>query len=427
LYDLHTRKFYRMKLLVVGSGAREHALGWKLSQSPLAPQLFFAPGNPGMEALGTRVPLAADDIAGLLAFAQANHITLTVVGPELPLSQGIVDRFMAAGLTIFGPTQAAAQMESSKSFAKTLMCDAGVPTALSVSCHTEAEALAALDQFSAPYVIKQDGLAAGKGVRIAANRAEAESAIHASFLADDHVLIEQFLLGEELSVFALCDGTRAVIIGAAQDYKRVGDGNQGPNTGGMGAYAPVPFATEACLSQVQHQVFDPVLKALNAKGIAYRGLLYAGLMISPDGVPNVIEFNARFGDPETQVILPMMADDLLPLLLASAQGDLSGVQAKPTMNQAAITVVMAAHGYPDTPEKGGALTVPTHAMTNDQLVFHAGTQRAPEGTLVADGGRVLSVTGLGPTLAAARACAYGMVESIHFPSGFFRRDIGLVK
>ncbi|MBY0404369.1 MAG: phosphoribosylamine--glycine ligase [Cyanobacteria bacterium] len=427
-----------MKILVVGSGGREHALAWKLSQSPRSPELFFAPGNPGMVPLGQRLDIDPTDLQGLAIFAQREKIDLTVVGPEAPLALGLVDLFHAKGLGVFGPTQQAAQMETSKDFAKKIMDLAHVPTARHILCRDWNTAEKALKDFKPPYVIKQDGLAAGKGVTVTPNLEEAYQAIQSILDLGSPVLIEDFLSGQELSVLAVCDGTRGLMMLPAQDHKRLLDGNQGPNTGGMGAYAPVPFVTPELMQLIQKQVFDPILKTLKAQGTPYQGVLYAGLMISPEGKPWVIEFNARFGDPETQVILPLMKTDLVDLLMAAAQGDLSsfektGIEFQD--NQFAVTVAMVSGGYPGAFEKGYPITFPK-ALPQDVFIFHAGTALGPRMLIppgipsefttpqvVTQGGRVLNVTGLGNRLLEAQQNAYQGVSAIQFEKAFYRQDI----
>lgn len=415
-----------MKILLVGSGGREHAIAQKLSESRHRPELFFAPGNPGMRELGQRLDIDATDIQGLLLFAQREQIDLTVVGPEIPLSLGIADQFQAAGLKIFGPDQAGARLESSKAFAKEVMADHGIPTAGYRYCRAETEARAALDTFQPPYVIKEDGLAAGKGVTIAADRAEAEAAIRRAFEKAMPVVIEEFMQGEELSLLALCDGQRALPLMAAQDFKKAGEGNTGPNTGGMGAYAPVPLATPSLVEEARRTVLQPMLEALRSRGIDYRGILYAGLMVGRDGRIRVVEFNVRFGDPETQVILPLLADDLVDLLQAAAEGDLSaypgGIRFEP--NRCAVTVALASAGYPGDYQTGKPIFFPQY-LSNDVHIFHAGTKVLPDQTKVTAGGRVLNVTGLGDSLESARRAAYEVVSQIKFEGMTYRRDIAL--
>lgn len=414
-----------MKILLIGNGGREHAIAWTLSQSKHQPQLYFAQGNPGMQELGQRLDIEPTDIQGLLIFAEREGIDLTIVGPELPLSLGIVDRFQEKGLAIFGPTQAGAQLESSKAFAKALMAKAKIPTAGYRFCQTQPEALQALQDFTAPYVIKEDGLAAGKGVTIAQTLAEAEQAIASAFQKEMPVVIEEFMQGQELSILAFCDGQTILPCIAAQDYKKVGENNTGPNTGGMGAYAPVPLATPALIATVQQTVLEPALKALQAADIDYKGILYAGLMITPDGAAKVVEFNARFGDPETQVVLPLLEDDLVDLMLATVQGELhryaaTGIRFKP--NQCAMTVVLTASGYPGDCPTGTPIFFPQY-LSNDVHIFHAGTKVLPDQSKVTAGGRVLNVTGVAENLTEARRKAYEIAGQIRFEGKYYRRDI----
>jgi phosphoribosylamine---glycine ligase len=414
-----------MNILLVGSGGREHALAWSLAQTPHA-KLHMAPGNPGMAALGTCYPdIKVNDIKALLDLARQLDVDLTVVGPELPLSLGLVDEFEAEGLAVFGPSQAAARLEASKAFAKAVMLAAGVPTGHYRHLLTEADALSALNEFIPPYVIKEDGLAAGKGVTVTPDNTVARQAIQQAFAKGMTVVIESFLPGEELSVLALCDGKMAIPLVAAQDFKRAYDNDQGPNTGGMGAYAPVPWASPYLMAQIQQRVLQPVLREMAQRGTPYKGVLYAGLMIAPDGTPNVIEFNARFGDPETQVVLPLLAEPLYPLLMAAAKGDLSPWQQQGVAlakNKAAVTVVLAAKGYPASPETGDAIVVETDP-DDTQVLFHAGTLVNPLGQLVTAGGRVLNATGFGSTLAAARLHAYALANQVKFAGKHCRQDI----
>ena len=417
-----------MKILVIGNGGREHAIAWTLSQSKHKPELYFAQGNPGMRELGQRLDIELTDINGLLLFAQREQIDLTIVGPELPLSLGIADRFQEEGLKIFGPTQAGAQMESSKAFAKKLMADYNIPTAHYRFCTDQATALTALDEFEAPYVIKEDGLAAGKGVTIASNRQQAEEAIRIAFQKEMPVVIEEFMQGQELSVLAFCDGKTVLPCVAAQDYKKIGEGNTGPNTGGMGAYAPVPLATPDLMARVQQEVLTPTVQALQAEGIDYKGILYAGLMITPEGNPRVVEFNARFGDPETQVVLPLLEEDLVDVMLATVDGKLhqyaeTGLRFRPGTK--AITVVLTSAGYPGDYETGKPIFFPQYLST-DVHVFHAGTKVLPDQTKVTNGGRVLNVTATGDSLEQARQRAYDVVKQIKFDGKYFRSDIAAV-
>ncbi|HEY7123623.1 MAG TPA: phosphoribosylamine--glycine ligase [Ktedonobacterales bacterium] len=416
-----------MKILVVGSGGREHALVWKLAQSAHRPHLYAAPGNPGMRSLATLVPVAADDIEGLLSFAREQKIDLTVVGPEVPLMLGIADRFRAAGLRIFGPNRAAAQLEGSKAFAKEVMRRAGIPTAHHATFTDLSAARAYVQREGAPIVIKANGLAAGKGVTVAPTLPEARQALETSMeqrlygAAGDVVVIEEYLEGDELSVMALVAGERCQLLLSAQDHKQLLDGDQGPNTGGMGAVAPVPWVDSALLEVIRSRVFTPLLAELTRSGVDYRGVLYAGLMITREG-PKVLEFNARFGDPETQAVLPLLQSDLVDLCLAVAYGTL---EQTPLVHEpgAAIGVVLASAGYPEKPVSGQPITG-LEDLPLETLVFHAGT-RDQGGQLVTAGGRVLTVVGQGADLEQARARAYNAVERIHFSGKQFRRDIGL--
>ena len=422
-----------MKILLIGNGGREHAIAWRLSQSRYQPELFFASGNPGMQELGQRLDIEVTDLQGLLLFAQREGIDLTVVGPELPLSLGLADLFQQHGLTVFGPVKAGARMEFSKAFAKKLLLDHAIPTAQYRFCETEQEAMDALADFVPPYVIKEDGLAAGKGVTIALQREQAVAAIQTAFQKEMPVVIEEFMSGQELSVLAFCDGKTILPCIAAQDYKKAGEGDTGPNTGGMGAYAPVPLATPDLMARIQRDILEPTLQALQDQGIDYRGILYAGLMITPAGEPKVVEFNVRFGDPETQVVLPLLEEDLVEVMLATANQTLhqylpQGLCFKPETY--AVTVVLTAAGYPGDYEKGQPISLPSH-LDNQSLIFHAGTrvlphqnsELNPDLNVVTNGGRVLNVTGLGATLAEARAAAYETVSRIRFEGKAFRTDI----
>jgi phosphoribosylamine--glycine ligase len=414
-----------MKILLVGNGGREHAIAWSLSQSRHQPQLFFAPGNPGMQELGQRLDITPTDIDGLLLFAQREHIDLTVVGPEVPLSMGLADRFQQAGLKVFGPVQAGAQLESSKAFAKDLMAKYNIPTAGYRFCEDINTALAALDAFNPPYVIKEDGLAAGKGVTIAETEAEAIAAIQTAFHKHMPVVLEEFMRGQELSILAFCDGQTILPCIAAQDYKKIGDNDTGPNTGGMGAYAPVPLATPDLIARVQREILEPMRDALQQEGIDYKGILYAGLMIDDAGTPRVVEFNVRFGDPETQVVLPLMEADLVDLMLATANGELAryaaqGLPFKP--DRFAVTVVLASEGYPGDYPIGKPIFFPQY-LSNHVHIFHAGTQVLPDQSKVTAGGRVLTVTGEGESLDEARQRAYEIANQVRFDGKYCRRDI----
>lgn len=413
-----------MKILVIGSGGREHAIAAQLAKSSHQPELFFAPGNPGLETLGQRLDIDVTDIEGLCLFSKKEAIDLTVVGPEVPLAMGLVDKFEANGLLAFGPKQAPAQLEASKAFAKDLMAKYNIPTAGYRFCETEAIALDALAEFQAPYVIKEDGLAAGKGVTIAQDLDEAKAAVKRAFEKKMPVVIEEFMAGVELSILAVCDGKRALPLVSAQDFKRVFDNNEGPNTGGMGAYAPVPLATPALLKRVQSEVLTPMIKALQSEGYDYRGILYAGLMIDGQGTPRVVEFNVRFGDPETQAVLPLMKDDLVDVLLAASKGDLSAYEQNGIqfLAKSAVTIAAVSNGYPGDFEKGKPIQFPEQIQDNQQL-FHAGTKKMPDKSIVTNGGRVLNCTGIGDSLESAREAAYQLLAAVQFENKFARRDI----
>ena len=414
-----------MRVLVVGSGGREHALCWALAASPLLTALFCAPGNPGVAALATCAPVPATDIAGLVALAQAERIDLVVPGPEAPLAAGLADALAEAGIPCCGPTAAAARLESSKSFTKQIAAAAAIPTAAWDACADAEAARAAIRRRGAPVVVKADGLAAGKGVVVAATEAEALAAVDALAAlgpAAARFVIEECLTGPELSFFALCDGVNAIPLGGARDHKRVGEGDRGPNTGGMGAFAPVPALTPALQAEIMARVIRPALAEMAARGCPFRGFLFAGLMLTDAG-PKLIEFNARFGDPECQTLLPLLRSDLLPALLAACEGALDRFGLRWTA-EAAVTVVLAARGYPDAPERGSAIRgVDAAAALPGVLLFHAGTARDAAGGLIAAGGRVLNVTATGPDLPTARARAYAAVDAIDWPEGFCRRDI----
>ena len=415
---------------MLGSGGRENALAWKLAQSRLLAgtqdRFYVAPGNPGIAEYAETISLDATDHAAVIAFCQANDVGLVVVGPEAPLVDGLGDSLRAAGIAVFGPSQQAAQLEGSKGFTKDLCARANIPTAGYIRTATLADALAALGRFAAPYVLKADGLAAGKGVVIAETRAEAEEALADMFggqfgAAGAEVVIEEFMRGEEASFFALTDGTAILAFGSAQDHKRVGDGDTGPNTGGMGAYSPAPVLTPALEAEVMERIIAPTVATLRADGMPYSGVLFAGLMLTDEG-PKLIEYNARFGDPECQVLMTRLESDLGDLLLACAQEKLADAPPVRMSDDYALTVVMAANGYPGTPEKGGAIDLGA-AEGDGAKVFHAGTA-IEGGQLVANGGRVLNVTARGASVTEAQAAAYRAVDAISFPTGFARRDIG---
>jgi phosphoribosylamine--glycine ligase len=412
-----------MNVLLIGSGGREHGLAWKLAQSPLLTKLYAAPGNPGIAESAELVALDVTDHAAVVDFCRAHDVALIVVGPEAPLVAGIADDLRAAGLAVFGPDKAPAQLEGSKAFTKALCDRANIPTAGYRAVHSLDEARAALAAFGAPVVVKADGLAAGKGVTVAMTDAEAQEAIEALFAEPGaSAVIEEFLEGEEVSLFVLTDGQAMVAFGSAQDHKRVGDGDTGPNTGGMGAYSPARVLTPALEARALAEIVAPTIATLAAENMPYSGVLYAGLMLTADG-PKLIEYNARFGDPECQVLMMRLDSDLLPLLLAIAQGRLAEAPAPVFSNDVALTVVMAAAGYPGTPETGGAISGIEAAETAGAKIFQAGT-RLTDGRLVASGGRVLAVTARGADVRAAQAAAYRAVDAIDFPTGFCRRDIG---
>lgn len=417
-----------MKVLVVGGGGREHALVWKIAQSPLVEKVYCAPGNPGIGTIAENVPLAVDDLPGLLAFAREREIGLTVVGPELPLSLGIVDLFEEHGLLIFGARRNAAIIEASKAFSKDLMKKYGVPTAAYDVFTEVAPAVAFIDKVGVPIVIKADGLAAGKGVIIAQNRDEAVATVtdmlsgNSFGSAGSRVVIEEFLVGEEASFLAFTDGKTIIPLASAQDHKAIFDGDKGPNTGGMGAYSPAPVVTPTIHDFAMAEVMKRTVDGMAAEGRPYRGVLYAGLMINGNDV-KVLEFNARFGDPECQPLLMRMKSDIVPVLLGVARGDLSGVAVE-WQDKAAVCVVMAAGGYPGDYRKGDViLGLEEAAVIDDLYVFHAGTAEK-NGAVITSGGRVLGVTGLGATVKEAIDRAYEGVGKISWDGVQFRNDIG---
>jgi phosphoribosylamine--glycine ligase len=417
-----------MKILLIGSGGREHALAWRLRQSPSVTGLVCAPGNPGIAESARLADVKVTDVDGLVKLALAEKADLVVVGPEAPLAEGLANKLNAAGIPVFGPEQAAARVEASKAFTKDLCAKANVPTAASRTFTEAAPAKAFLAGLKPPYVIKADGLAAGKGVVIATDRAEAEAEIDEMLsgkfgAASAQIVIEEFLEGEEASFFALCDGMHAIAFGGAQDHKRVGDGDTGPNTGGMGAYSPAPILDAAMIERVMRTIILPSLKALADAGTPYRGVLFAGLMIGPEG-PKLIEYNARFGDPECQVLMLRLQSDLAQILYAAATGKLKEAPTAVFDPRPAVTVVLAASGYPGTPKAGGPIRNLDAANALDGVkVFHAGTS-LKDGEIVASGGRVLNVTAIGDTLQDAVRQAYKAVDLIDFKDGFCRRDIG---
>jgi phosphoribosylamine--glycine ligase len=420
-----------MNVLLLGSGGREHALAWKLAQSPKLTRLYAAPGNPGIARHAELVPLRLADMDGIIDFARGEKIDLVVIGPEQPLVEGLADLLRGAGIAVFGPSATAARLEGSKHFTK-LLCDRmHVPTARyesfgNLNAGDAAAAKAALPAFGLPVVIKADGLAAGKGVIIATTTAEAEAAIDDILggrfgAAGASLVIEQFLEGEEVSFFALSDGQTVIALGSAQDHKRVGDGDTGPNTGGMGAYTPARVLTPELEARVMAEIVRPSIAGMAAAGTPFTGVLFAGLMLTASG-PQLIEYNVRFGDPECQVLMMRLDEDLLPILHAAATGTLEDRPIR-WKDEAALTVVMAANGYPGTPATGGAIRGLDAAQASGAQVFHASTRDGAAG-LESAGGRVLAVTASAPTVAGAQAAAYRAVDAIDFPTGFCRRDIG---
>lgn len=416
-----------MNILLLGSGGREHALAWKIAASPLTDRLFCAPGNAGVAQEAECVALDLADRAAIIAFCRANGIDFVVVGPEGPLCAGIVDDLEAAGIKAFGPSRAAAQLEGSKGFTKDLCRSAGIPTAAYERFRTADEAKAYARSRGAPIVVKADGLAAGKGVVVAESIAEAEAAIEMILggelgAAGAELVIEEFLDGEEASFFALCDGETALPLASAQDHKRAFDGDKGPNTGGMGAYSPAPIIDAATSAGVMAEIIQPTLRAMKGMGAPYKGVLYAGLMLTAEG-PKLIEYNVRFGDPECQVLMPRLMSDLVPALLASRDGVLRSLDLR-WHSQAALTVVMAAKGYPGAYQKGSVIEGLAEAAAVEGVeIFHAGTKQ-DGGHIVANGGRVLNVSALGKTVSEAQARAYAATARIRWPEGFFRHDIG---
>ncbi|MFN3672910.1 MAG: phosphoribosylamine--glycine ligase [Bosea sp. (in: a-proteobacteria)] len=416
-----------MNILLIGSGGREHALAWAISGSPLCDRLYIAPGNPGTAQCGENVVLDLADHAAIVGFCRLQGVGLVVVGPEGPLVDGIVDSLAAAGVKAFGPSKAAARLEGSKSFTKELCDECGIPTAAFGRFDSAAAAKAYVAAQGAPIVIKADGLAAGKGVVMAQTRDEANDAIDMMFAgglgaAGSEVVIEEWMIGEEASFFALSDGTHALALASAQDHKRVGDGDTGPNTGGMGAYSPAPVITPALQERVMTEIIAPTLTGMARRGTPFKGVLYAGLMITAQG-PKLIEYNVRFGDPECEVLMPRLRSDIVPALLACCDGVLGNVDLR-WSDDVALTVVMAAKGYPAEPETGSAIKgIEKAAALEDVLVFHAGTKQSAT-DLVASGGRVLNIVGLGKTVREAQAKAYRGVDLIDWPGGFCRRDIG---
>jgi phosphoribosylamine--glycine ligase len=410
-----------MNILLLGSGGREDALAWRLRQSPSCGELLAAPGNPGIARWAECVAADPLDATAVIELARGRAIDLVVIGPEAPLVAGVGDSLRDAGFAVFGPNAAAAQLEGSKGFTKDLCRANGIPTADYERVETVAEARSALGRFGAPVVIKADGLAAGKGVTVAMTIAEAEKAIEAA--GDGPLVIEEFLEGEEASLFALVDGDNAVPLASAQDHKRVGEGDTGPNTGGMGAYSPAPVLTPELEARAMDEIIHPTARALAAAGTPFSGLLYAGLMLTAEG-PKLIEYNVRFGDPECEAIMPLIDGDFAELLHSVATGRLASIEPPKLTGRHAVTVIVAARGYPGTPASGGAIRAIEAAERVDGVtVFHAGTA-SKDGGLIAKGGRVLAVTAVAETFANARARAYRAVDAIDFADGFHRRDIG---
>jgi phosphoribosylamine--glycine ligase len=417
----------RTNVLILGSGAREHALARACAKSPFAGNLFVAPGNPGCTTVARTVPLSVAEHAEVIAFCQREAIDLVVVGPEAPLVSGLTDDLIAAGMVCFGPTRDAARLEGSKGYAKDFCREFGIPTGEYSRFRDRREAKTYIRNRGAPIVVKVDGLAAGKGVVVANTVEEAETAVDASLSsatgsAEAEIVVEELLEGEEVSFFALCDGTTAIPFGSAQDYKRVGEGDTGPNTGGMGAYSSPTIITPGLSERVMCEIVEPTLRGMNDRGSPFRGVLFVGLMISESG-PKVIEFNVRFGDPEAEVILPRLNDDLLPLLVACASGTLRD-SAPRFCSDTSLAVVMAARGYPSEPLRGSRIRgIEDAEALSGVVVLHGGT-REIDGVIFANGGRVLTITGLGNDIADARERAYAAIDRIKWPEGFFRRDIG---
>ena len=417
-----------MNILLVGSGGREHALAWKIAASPLVSRLVAAPGNPGMAAQCELRDVAATDVPGLVALAREIAADLVVIGPETSVAAGLADALQTAGIPCFGPTAMAGQLESSKAFTKAFCDRHGLPTSAYAVCETAEEAKTALARFAPPYVIKADGLAAGKGVVIAPERVEAEAAIDDAFggrfgAAGARVVIEEFLEGEIGSLFALCDGKDSMLFGWVQDHKRAFDGERGPNTGGMGTYSPASVFTPQLVEQVRERLAERAFAGIAADGAPYRGVLFVELMATRDG-PKLVEFNTRFGDPECQALMLRLESDLVPYLMACATGRLAQMPEPVWRDEAAVCVVLAAQGYPGTPKSGGEIRGADADFGPDVVVFHAGTKRDAAGTLRASGGRVLNVCARAPDLRAARDKAYAALDAIDFPDGFCRRDIG---
>ncbi len=416
-----------MRLLVVGGGGREHALAWAFRRDDPSSEIFCAPGNPGTAQLATNLPIAADDLDGLVRAAGQYEIDLTVVGPEAPLAAGLADRLTASGHPVFGPTEAGARIEASKAFAKDIMSRAGVPTSQSGTFHSAEEALAYIAAHAEPLVVKASGLAAGKGAVVCATRAEAEAAVR-DMMVDDRfgaagrvVIVEEFLEGEECSILALTDGKECQLLPISQDHKRLGEGDVGPNTGGMGAYSPVSLINDNLIARIHQDILRPTLQAMAREGAPYTGVLYAGLMIDDTGAPSVVEFNCRLGDPEAQVVLPLVTGGLVDCLQSIANGGPPTSIA--TTDGASVTTVLAAKGYPAAPEKGAAITIPD-SLPAGVTVFHAGTRQDEDGVLRVNGGRVLTVTAVADTFSEAQRLSREAAERIEFDGKVFRKDIG---
>jgi len=417
-----------MKVLLIGSGGREHALGWKIAASPLLKKLYFSPGNPGTAALGDNVALNLIDHSEVTRFCAKNDIDLVLIGPEAPLVDGLGDSLRRANIRVFGPSKAAAQLEGSKGFTKDLCARFNIPTAAYRRFSDEDLAAAYVREQGVPIVIKADGLAAGKGVTVAMTMQEALDAVQACFSGDfgaagAEIVVEEFLSGEEASFFCLCDGKTAIPFGTAQDHKRLLDGDQGPNTGGMGAYSPSRIMDDAMIARTMDEIITPTMRGMAAIGVPFSGVLFAGLMITAQG-PKLIEYNVRFGDPECQTLMLRLKDDLLALLVQAADGQLAGAEPQ-WSDETALLVVLAAKGYPQAPRRGSVITgIESAAAQPDVQIFHAGTA-LHEGKLVADGGRVLNVTAKGAAVREAKARAYAAIDALDWPDGFWRTDIGI--
>jgi phosphoribosylamine--glycine ligase len=417
-----------MNILVVGSGGREHALAWKIARSPLTGRLVCAPGNPGMAALAETRAVAATDVAGQVALAREIAADLVVIGPEVAVEAGLADAMAEAGIACFGPTAAAGRLESSKAFTKAFAERHSLPTGRYGVFDQPGPAKDFLDRFRPPFVVKADGLAAGKGVVIAPDRETAETAIDDILggrygAAGAQVVIEEFLVGEIASLFALCDGETSVLFGGVQDAKRAFDGDQGPNTGGMGTFAPAPVLTDAVVEAARTRLIEPTFAGIAAEGAPYRGVIFCEMMVTAEG-PKLVEYNVRFGDPECQVLMLRLESDIVPYLLAVATGRLAALEAPRWRDAAAVCVVLAANGYPDAPQAGSVIAGAEADFGPDVVVFHAGTKRREDGALIASGGRVLNVCATGATVAEARSRAYAAIARIDWPGGFHRTDIG---